>query len=131
MIKMLVWIGGIVVLAASVGAYYFYRTLIHDPFAPLYAAECASCHGSDMLGTSSGPGLFDAPRILGQGIAQISEAIAAHPFIIDAPVTSRPLEDAEVRGLAILIGETQTDRKYRTFEVDANLEIPSNVVALN
>ena len=111
----------------AVAAYFLvYRTVLADPFTPLFAAECAGCHGRAMEGTARGPGLLADDFTLGEGVARIERQIVAHPRAVDFDASM--LDAADVRGLAILIGETNTDRTYRTFEVEEPLQIPTDPV---
>jgi len=121
----------LVIMAIAAAAYFFfYRPLVRDPVLPLFAAECAGCHGESMQGSDSGPSLVGDEFVLGKGVADLVQQIAAHPRepSSDLEQALRVLDDADLRGLAILIGETSTERKYRTFEVEEPLQLPAEPV---
>lgn len=125
--KKAILVGVVVLLVGIAVAAYFlvYRPLVADPVAPLFASECAGCHGNDMGGSARGPALLNSVRVLGKGVGDIEQKIARHPR---SSGYEPDLDGAQLRGLAVLIGETMTDRTYRTFEVDDPLEIPAATV---
>ncbi len=127
--KILLGLGALVLVTAAGVYWYVDRTMLKDPFAPLFAAECAGCHGAAMQGTHDGPALAADGFILGSGVRQLERLIAEHPPLGSPTRPLIELQDAQIRGLAILIGEMATDRVYRTFEVEEALEIPEGEVA--
>ena len=117
------------VLVIGIAGYlYIDRALLRDPFTPLFADSCASCHGDDMAGTGSGPSLLEGDFPSARGVRDLERQISGHPPVQGLPERVASLTDEEVRGLSILIGETATNRTYRTFEIEEPLGIPEGVV---
>jgi len=117
---------GVVVLAAGVGLYVWIQRGLHsDPFMPMYADNCAVCHGEHMQGSPQAPALVGVPLRHGESVAELSQSIANGFPDRGMPEWSATLQDSHIRSLAILIAERRVDRRFTDFRMDAPLEIPT------
>ena len=69
-------VGLLVIAAAGIGI-YVYHSMHSDPFMPLYAENCAVCHGAAFEGAAQGPPLVGRALSHGESVADISRSIAA------------------------------------------------------
>jgi len=136
-IKRVLAIAGGVVLAAGVGLYVLVKQEIRkDPFMPMYADNCAVCHGERMEGTPQGPALVGAALAHGESVAELVRSIGTGFPERGMPAWSATLEASHVQSLAILIAEKRVDRQFSDFRMDKPLVIPdgsfdSEVVAFH
>jgi glucose/arabinose dehydrogenase len=100
-----------------------------DPFAPLYADNCAVCHGAAFEGAAQGPALLGRPLVKGDAVDQLSASIASGSPERGMPGWSGVLTEAQIRGLAILVAEQRVNRKMTDFKTDKKLAIPAQPVA--
>ncbi len=120
-------LGGLVLVAAGIAAYVATRP--PDPFVPLYAEQCAVCHGEAFEGAPQGPALVGRPLAHGDSIAQLTQSIAKGFPERGMPAWSGALNDAQIRGLAILVAEQRVGRKFVEFKVNKDLAIPTGPIA--
>lgn len=120
-------LGGLVLVAAGIGVYVVTRP--PDPFVPLYAEQCAVCHGESFEGAPQGPALVGRALANGDTVAQLSLSIAEGFPERGMPGWSGVLNDAQIRGLAILVAEQRVGRRMIDFKVDKPLAIPTEPVA--
>jgi glucose/arabinose dehydrogenase/cytochrome c553 len=100
-----------------------------DPFTVLYAVECSTCHGLDLLGTPTlGPPLLGGELQHGDSVAELHRSISEGYPERGMPAWSASLDDAEIQSLAIYIAERRVDRLFIDFKVDQPLQIPSGTV---
>ncbi len=118
-----------VLVAIAVGAgILLYRALHADPFAPLYAENCAVCHGEAFEGAAQGPALVGRALSHGDSVAQISASIETGFPERGMPAWSSSLNEGQIRSLAILIAEQRVSRKFTDFKVDKELAIPTEPI---
>lgn len=129
MLQVLAGLGGLL-LVAVVGVMLFIRwATSHDPFEPVYAENCAVCHGTQLEGAAQGPALAGALLTHGDSVEAIERSIAAGFPERGMPAWSATLGAAEIRSLAIYIAERRVERRFTEFKVDAPLILPDGIVA--
>lgn len=130
--KRILRIGGSVlgvVALLGIGAFWYLSRLIQqDPFAPLYADNCAVCHGESFEGSALGPALVGAPLIHGDSVSEIAQSIRAGYPERGMPPWTGPLDDGQIRSLAILVAEQRVNRRFTDFKVDKTVELPTGPV---
>ena len=116
---------GLLVLVA-VGGFYAISTGVGvgEPFAPLYAENCAVCHGESFEGNAQGPALVGAPLLHGESVNEIARSIAAGYPERGMPPWAGALDEGQIRSLAILIAEKRVGRVFTDFKTDKELAIP-------
>jgi glucose/arabinose dehydrogenase len=120
-------LGGSAFLVAGVALYVVTRP--PDPFTPLYAERCAVCHGESFEGAAQGPALVGGRLVHGDSVAQLAASIANGFPERGMPGWSSVLDEAQIRGLAILVAERRVGRQMIEFKVDKPLTIPTEPIA--
>jgi glucose/arabinose dehydrogenase len=120
-------LGGLALLVVGVGVWFVTRQ--PDPFVPLYAEQCAVCHGQSFEGAPQGPALVGRALANGDSIDALTASIAKGVPERGMPGWSGVLDDAQIRGLAILIAEQRVGRQMVEFKVDKPLVIPTAPIA--
>jgi glucose/arabinose dehydrogenase len=117
---------GLTVLVA-VGAFYAITSGVGvgEPFAPLYAENCAVCHGESFEGAALGPALVGRELTHGDTVNAIARSIAEGFPECGMPPWAGVLDDGQIRSLAILIGEKRVGRVFTDFKTDQPLAIPA------
>ncbi len=105
--------GALVLLVLGLGVYVITRP--PDPFIPLYAEQCAVCHGEAFEGAAQGPALVGRALTNGDSVAQLSASIARGLPERGMPAWAGVLNDAQIRGLAILVAEQRVGRRMIDF----------------
>jgi hypothetical protein len=100
-----------------------------DPFVPLYAEQCAVCHGEAFEGAAQGPALVGRALTKGDTVAHLSASIATGVPARGMPAWAGVLNDAQIRGLAILVAEQRGGRRMIDFKVDKPRAIPTEPAA--
>src|SRR5512134_2192691 len=116
---------GVLVVVVVAGGLDLYRRLHSDPFTPLYAENCAVCHGEAFEGAAQGPALLGRALTHGDSVAQLSVSIANGFPERGMPAWSGSLNEAQIKSLAILIAEKRVSRNFTDFKVDKKLAIPA------
>jgi len=128
-LKRVLAIAGIVVAVLAVAAVgvavYLHHALQSDPFTPLYVNNCAVCHGESLEGAAQGPALVGRELLHGESVAELVRSIAEGFPERGMPGWAGPLNEGEVRSLAILIAERRVDRRFTDFKVDKTLILPA------
>ncbi len=100
-----------------------------DPYVALYADNCATCHGENMEGTPSlGPALVGRDLKYGDSTDAMEAIIRSGAPQAGMPAWASVWTDADIRGMAIFLGERRAGRVFSDFKVKAPLEIPEGVV---
>jgi len=120
-------LGVVVIVALGIGVFLYF--LAADPLAPLYAENCAVCHGEAFEGAAQGPALVGRALTNGDSVAQLSVSIASGFPERGMPGWSGTLNEAQIRGLAIFVAEQRVNRNLLDFKVDKELKIPVEPVA--
>lgn len=113
----LVAVGGFFAITTGVG--------VGEPFAPLYADNCAVCHGESFEGNALGPALVGRPLNHGDTVAELTRSIAAGYPERGMPPWAGALDEGQIRSLAILIAEKRVGRTFTDFKTDKALAIPT------
>jgi glucose/arabinose dehydrogenase len=117
-------------LVAIVGVLLYIRwATSRDPFEPVYAKNCAVCHGEQLEGAPQGTPLAGAPLKHGDSVEEIERSIAAGFPERGMPAWSTTMSAAEIQSLAIYIAERRLDHRFTDFKVDDPLTLPEGVVA--
>ena len=117
----LVAVGGFFALTSGVG--------VGEPFAPLYADNCAVCHGESFEGNAQGPALVGHPLQHGDSVNEIARSIAAGYPERGMPPWAGALDEGQIRSLAILIAEKRVGRVFTDFKTDQPLLVPTEPIA--
>jgi glucose/arabinose dehydrogenase len=127
--KVLIGIAGAIglLLLIAVGGFYAITTGVGvgEPFAPLYAENCAVCHGESMEGNAQGPALVSRPLVHGDSVGEITRSIAAGFPERGMPPWAGALDEGQIRSLAILIAEKRVGRTFTDFKTDKPLSVPA------
>ncbi|MCZ6616935.1 MAG: PQQ-dependent sugar dehydrogenase [Gammaproteobacteria bacterium] len=116
----------VVLVVIGVGIYFAIVSAINqDPFAPIYAENCAVCHGENMQGGAQGPALVGAPLVHGESVAELIQSISQGYPAKGMLGWSATMEESHVRSLAILIAEKRVDRQFTDFKMDKDLVVPT------
>ena len=118
---------GVGVLAAvlAVVGFVIYDGMDEDPFAPLYADNCAVCHGAEFQGAAQGPALVGRDLANGDTVPELFSSIAGGFPDRGMPGWSGSLNEGQIRSLAILIAEQRVNRQFTDFKVNKPLAIPT------
>ncbi len=116
----LIAVGGFYAITSGVG--------VGEPFAPLYADNCAVCHGESYEGAALGPALVGRPLTHGETVNDIARSIAEGFPERGMPPWAGVLDEGQIRSLAILIGEQRVGRVFTDFKTDQPLSIPTETI---
>jgi len=115
-----------IVLVAAVGVWFAVNRAIQgDPFTPMYAENCAVCHGEQFEGATQGPALIGRDLSHGETVDEIAVSIAGGYPEKGMPGWSGTLDDGQIRSLAILIAERRVDRLFTDMKMFQPLAIPT------
>jgi hypothetical protein len=118
----------LVLLGVCIAAFFVIAPLLRDPWAPLYAENCAVCHGENLQGAPPlGPPLLGSALRYGDSVAALETSIA-RGFGSLMPAWSATLEPGQIQGLAILISERSADYGRTEFQVDTPLVMPEGTL---
>ena len=120
-------LGGAIALVLVIGVVLYNR--VSDPFASVYAENCAVCHGAAFEGAAQGPALVGRALAGGDSVAQLVASIAQGAPERGMPGWSATLSETQIRGVAILVAEHRTHREMTDFKADKPLTIPSAPIA--
>ncbi|MEM7100238.1 MAG: PQQ-dependent sugar dehydrogenase [Pseudomonadota bacterium] len=118
---LLIVIGVIMVGGVSTGWYLISNTDL-DLYGPMYSSNCSSCHGGDMLGGDGGPALVGVGLTGGDDHEALQFSIREQHPALNGFVGV--LEDVEVKGLAIYVGEYRLGQRFTEFRYDRELNLP-------
>ena len=134
-LKITALVVGALVVVAGVGLYYFAwnvdirATNPEDPFAPIYAENCAVCHGDTMEGAAQGPALVGVPLVHGASIADLTHSIENGFPAAGMQGWATTMDPGEIRRLAILIAEKREHLDSQAdFKVDKQLTVPTEPI---
>ena len=117
-----------VVLASCVAIYLVVARLLGDPIAPVYAQNCAVCHGENLEGAAQGSPLVGRALVHGESVDEIARSISEGFAATGMPAWSMTLDENQIRGLAILISEKRAVLGRTEFKTDMPLVIPEGVI---
>jgi glucose/arabinose dehydrogenase len=117
-----------VLLVSCVAIYRVVARLVRDPFGPLYAENCAVCHGESFEGAAQGTPLVGRALVHGDSVDEIARSISEGFPATGMPAWSKVLDESQIRGLAILISENRTQLGRTEFKTDMPLVIPDGVI---
>jgi len=120
--------GALVLSCTGIGLYGVLAPLLRDPLAPLYAENCAVCHGESFEGTPLGTPLVGHELRHGDSVPEIAKSIAAGFPAAQMPAWSQTLDEGQIQGLAILIAERRATYGRTDFKTDLPLVIPSGTL---
>ncbi len=123
-VKVALWVVGLLVMCGAGFALLIYRSLHSDPFLPLYAENCSVCHGEAFQGAAQGPALVGRELTHGDEVTQIAGSIAAGFPERGMPAWASTLSGAQIQSLAILVAERRANRSMTDFSVAKELHIP-------
>ncbi len=119
---------GIVIVAVvgsgCVAIYSLLASVARDPFAAVYAENCAVCHGAELEGTPLGTPLAGRDLLYGDSADAIARSISDGFPATGMPAWSKTLDPGQIRGLALLISERRANYGRTDFKTDAPLAIP-------
>ncbi|MGE0623940.1 MAG: PQQ-dependent sugar dehydrogenase [Pseudomonadales bacterium] len=119
-----------VLMIAAVGVWIAVdQALQGDPFTPMYAENCAVCHGESFEGATQGPALVGREFTHGDSVDDIAGSIARGFPDKGMPGWSGTLDDGQIRSLAILIAERRVDRLFTDMKMFQPLTIPAGTMA--
>lgn len=116
-----------VLLVAALGVWFAVDLALEgDPFTPMYAENCAVCHGGSFEGGPQGPALVGRELLHGETVDEIAGSIAAGFPEKGMPGWAGVMDDGQIRSLAILIAERRVDRLFTDFKTAQPLVIPAD-----
>ena len=98
-----------------------------DPYVPMFADNCASCHGEDLRGTEQGVALVDVELVHGDSVVELAHSIRHAHGALGSPAFSTELTDVEVKGLAIYVGERRMGQTFTDFKFAEPIRVPDEV----
>ena len=116
--KVLLLVFGLLVLGGVGTAWYLLNVAELDPYVPLYADNCAQCHGAELEGTDSGLALVGMTLARGDSVTQLQQSIREAHVNSSVLADLNELSDVEVKGLAIYIGERRLGQRFTDFRYD-------------
>jgi glucose/arabinose dehydrogenase len=119
---------GVLVVALLAWAIPTIISMGGDPVAPMYAENCAVCHGENLEGAAQGPALVGAPLVHGETVDALTRSIASGFHERGMPGWSHTMDDAGMKTLAILVAERRADLRYNEFKMDKELVIPTESI---
>ncbi len=128
MMKWLKW-SLVALLSLIVGGfavgYYFLQNFVADIYVPLFADNCAGCHGDDLSGTERGPDLLASDLAGGDSVHELIRSVGLAHDVNAAERIALHLSDVEIRGLAMYIGERRKGMRFAEFQFDKALSVPA------
>jgi aldose sugar dehydrogenase len=94
----------------------------------MYQENCAVCHGENLEGAAQGRPLR-GELLHGDSVSEIAASISRGYESSGMPSWQRSLSDVQIRNLALYIAEARINVDYQTFNYDAPLIIPDDVIA--
>ncbi len=119
------------VALAAIGAgtfYYMYNHADLDIYRPMYADNCAGCHGDDLSGTERGGSLLEKHLRWGETVAGLSVAIKTGDPDHGMPAFKDQLTDEQIKGLSIFIAERRLGQTFEDFKYYRTFGIPADSV---
>ena len=108
-------------------AWYAFNYAELDIYVPLYADNCAQCHGSQLEGTDNGLALVGSDLPGGDSVFALQQSIKHAHIAQHQLAIIESLTDIEIKGLAIFIGERRLGQRFTQFQFDRDVEIPRGV----
>lgn len=125
--KISFWLFGALLLG-GLGVFWYLNSYAQfDIYKPLYANNCAQCHGVKMDGTATASALTGTQLLHGDSIAELMQSIRTAHLEQDAPRFSEVLSEDEIKGLAIHIAEKRLGQTFRDFKFDREIQVPTSV----
>jgi len=125
--KILLLVGGGLVVAGIGIAWYLLSYAELDIYVPLYADNCAQCHGAQLQGSDQGPALVGLPLRAGDTVQQLQQSIKNAHLQLGGPGFVDSLNDVQIKGLAIFVGERRLGQRFTDFRFDRDVHIPAEV----
>jgi glucose/arabinose dehydrogenase len=116
---------GTVLCGVGLVLYWVISAAMADPFVPAYDENCSVCHGESFEGTALGPPLVGRALLHGESASEIAKSISIGSAQTGMPAWAETLDEAQIRGLAILIAERRSNFSRTDFKIDAPLSIPT------
>ena len=127
-IRKISWILFGALIIGSIGIFwYVYSYAELDIYKPLYANNCAQCHGENLEGSAKASSLYGAELVHGDTVAALMQSIRTAHLGQPAPLFAETLSADEIKGLAIYIGEKRLDQSFTEFRFDRDIQVPSSV----
>ncbi len=119
-----------VLITGGIGvAWYVMNYVEFDIYVPMFADNCASCHGEQLDGTAQGPALVGVGLRHGDTVAAMQDSIRKlHPQL-GQPAFAETLTDVQTKGLAIYIGERRMGQRFTEFQFSRDLVVPDGELA--
>lgn len=118
---------GVIALGGIAAGFYLYKYADFDIYVPLYADNCAQCHGADLEGTEQGVQLIAGELRSGDSISALQNSIKNGHVTLGRLGFTETLSDTEVKGLAIYVGERRMGQRFLNFRYDRDIEVPLGV----
>ncbi len=126
--KILLIVIGVILLGGGGIAWYVMNYAEFDIYVPMFADNCASCHGADLQGGDSGVALVGVPLTRGDSHEALQRSIReAHPQLGN-PAFAGVLSDVEVKGLAIYVGERRMGQTFTNFNYAREINFPDQPI---
>ena len=125
--KILLTVVAVLLVGGGIGAWYLLKVTQFDIYVPLYASNCASCHGDDLQGTHQGQPLVGRLLPGGDSVADLQRSIGAHAEF-GLPIMSASLSQEDIKGLAIYVGERRMGQKFLEFQFSREIKLPEGVL---
>lgn len=117
---------GLILCGGGVG-YYFYNFAEFDIYVPLYADNCSQCHGSALEGSHFASALVGRELSNGDSVPSLVQSMRdGHPQLAQ-PGFVGVLNDVEIKGLAIYVGERRLGQRFMDFRFDSDFAVPGEV----
>jgi glucose/arabinose dehydrogenase len=124
--KILLIIVGVTIFGGVGAVFYVLNFAELDIYPPIFADNCAQCHGDDMQGTNEGVALVGRELRLGDSVVALQASIKnAHPQF-GQPAFAGALSDVDIKGLAIYVGEWRMNQRFTEFRFDRDIEVPAD-----
>ena len=119
----------VAIVGGGIGvAWYVINHADLDIYSPMYADNCASCHGDELQGVTDGENqgmpLLAADLPGGDSVAELQSSIKnAHPGL-GQPAFAGVLTDVQIKGLAIYVAERRLGQHFTEFRFDREVAVP-------
>ena len=103
--KFAIGTAGLIALIGAFGYWYLLTAESREPSLLAWNENCASCHGTDLEGTSAGPALVDVELKNGDQVAQLIASITSGTADTTSHAWGETLSPQEIKGLALFVSE--------------------------
>lgn len=116
---------GVLALGGIGIAWYVFNFYEFDPYVPMFADNCAQCHGAALDGTDSGPALIGRTLDDGDSVTDLERSIRNAHLDIGTAGFAGQLSQVEIKGLAIYVGERRMGQHFINFQFERDMTIPT------